>query len=125
MNKNLILKKLDSFKEELDFDKVIILSGASLVLQGVINETHDIDLSCDVDFYNSIDWPIKNGAFNIEIKSKDCFDISYNLYYPNDIVIINGYKCMNLKKCLEIKKGLNRKKDQMIINRLESIIKKQ
>ena len=121
LNKEVILKKL---KESiLDKDKIIIISGASLVIQNIINETWDIDLSCDIDYYNLLDWDKKIGALGKEIKFNDVFEISNNLYYPEDIIIIDGYKFMNLEKCLEIKKKLNRDKDRYIIDKLEKLLK--
>jgi len=103
--------------------KIIIISGASLVIQNIINETWDIDLSCDIDYYNLLDWDKKIGALGKEIKFNDVFEISNNLYYPEDIIIIDGYKFMNLEKCLEIKKKLNRDKDRYIIDKLEKLLK--
>lgn len=123
MTKDIIISKLKEIENELDTSKVIVISGASLVLQGIIEKTNDIDLSCEKEFYNSISWPCKPGALKKEIKTNDCFDISDNLYYPNDIVIVDGYKCMNIKKCYEIKKKLNRKKDLKIIKLIEKYFK--
>ena len=124
MNKIDILKELELLKKEVNINDVIIISGASLVLQGILDTTNDIDLSCTIDTYKKIQWNKKIGAFGIETKYNNMFDISYNLYYPDDIVLINGYKCMTIKKCLEIKKQLNREKDKEIIKRIEKYLKK-
>jgi len=120
MNKIEILNKLNS----LDFDKerVIIISGASLVMQDVIEETCDIDMATDLDYYNSLDWETRIGAFGKEIKVNDIFEISDNLYEQDEYVLINGYKFMNLKTILKIKETLNREKDKEVIERINKLL---
>ena len=117
MKKEEIFKKLDEL--ELDKEQYVIISGASLIVQDIIEETSDIDLSCSMDYYNEIKWDTKNGFFNTEIKYKDCYEISYNFFDLENIVMINGYKFMNLDKCLELKKKENKKKDQKLIKKLD------
>lgn len=120
MNKEEIFEKLDN--SMLDKNHLIVISGASLVVQDVIDSTRDIDLSCDREYYESLDENVRIGAFGIEVKTFDGFDISYNLYFPNDVIVINGYKFMTLEKCLEIKEQLNRDKDREVIRKLKRII---
>ncbi len=120
MNKQDILTELEKFI--LPKDDYIVISGASLVLQDIIDETTDIDLSCTKDIYDKLNLPIKIGAFGIEVKYTNNIEISYNLYYKDNIVDYNGYKLMDLEKCLEVKQELNRKKDKNIINKLELIL---
>ena len=122
MNKQEILKQLNNI--DLDRKDYIIISGASLVLQDIIEETIDIDLTCSKSFYNSLNWPIKVGAFGSEIKYQGVFEISNNLYDENDYIIIEGYKCMTLEGCLKIKRMLNRPKDKKIINELDLLLSK-
>ena len=76
MNKVEVFEKLD--KLDLDKNNYIIISGASLVVQDIIDDTSDVDLSCSKEYYNSIEWPTKTGYFNTEIKYKDCFEIGCN-----------------------------------------------
>lgn len=116
MNKKEIVSKLKEL--ELDLEEVIVISGASLVMQDVIDSTNDIDLSCSKVYYDKIKWPEKVGAFNVEIKYYDVFEISYNLYYPDKVVMIDGVKFLNLEECLKIKENLNREKDIEIISKL-------
>lgn len=122
MNKQEILNKLRDLK--LDKDKYIVISGASLVVQGIIDETKDIDLTCSKSFYNDISWPIKIGALNEEIKYCDDFEIGCNLYDENDYIIIDGFKFMPLESCLSLKKELNRSKDKMVIRKLDLFLAK-
>ena len=120
MNKKDILNKLNSLK--LDKDKYIIISGASLVVQGVIDETKDIDLTCSKSFYDSINWDIKIGATDIEIKYDDVFEIGYDLYAKDDYIVIEGYKFMPLESCLDLKRKLNRPKDKKVITKLDLML---
>ena len=122
MNRDELFEKLDTLK--LDKDKYFILSGASLVAQNIIEQTNDIDIACDISVYNSLDWEKSMGAFNKEIKHKNCFDISNNLYdMKNKTVVINGYRFADLENILTVKLLLNRSKDQEIIQKLKSLIK--
>ena len=117
MTKEEVFKKLE--KLDLSKDKYIVISGASLVCQDIIDETSDIDLTCSKEFYNKLDWPTRIGAFGKEVKYKDCFEISDNLYEYQDIVLINSYRFLSLEDCLETKKRLNRPKDKKLIKELE------
>lgn len=122
MNKEEILKKLKKLKiNKKDF---IVISGASLVLQDIIDETSDIDLTCTNEIYEKIDWPIKTGAFDKKIKYYDIYEIGPNLHDEDNIIIVDGYKCMNIEKCLEIKRKLNRPKDKKIIEKLDLLLAK-
>ena len=120
MDKKEVLKKLKEL--EINKDEYIIISGASLVLHDLIDVTKDIDLSCSKEVYDKISWPTKLGYLGKEIKYYDCFEISNNLYDPNNIDIIDDYKTMNLEKCLEVKRILNRPKDKKIINKLDLLL---
>ena len=117
MNKLEIFKELE--KLDLPKDKYIVINGASLVSQDIIDETDEIDLTCSKEFYDKLDWPIRIGAFGVEIKYKDCFEIGCNLPEYQDIVLINSYRFLLLEECLEIKKRLNRPKDKKLIKDLE------
>ena len=117
MNKVEVLEKLD--KLDLDKNNYIIISGASLVVQDIIDDTSDVDLSCSKEYYNSIEWPTKTGYFNTEIKYKDCFEIGCNFFDEDKIIIINGYKFMNLEACLDLKILENKKEDKKLIKKLD------
>lgn len=72
-----------------------------------------------------INWKIKKGFFNIDIKYYDVFEISNNLYdeYKNYYDLINDYKFMNLNSCLDLKRKMNREKDKNVIKILEKKLK--
>ena len=97
MNKKEIFKKLDEL--DLDKDKYLIIGGAALVCQGIKKETSDIDLSCNEEYYNNINWDTKIGNFNTEIKYFDCFEIGTN-FNKEKYVLINDYRFMTLEDLL-------------------------
>ena len=123
MNKNEIIEKLK--KSNLDKNEIIVISGASLVVHDIINDTEDIDLICTKEYYDMINWKIKNGFFSIDIKYYDVFEISNNLYdeYKNYYDLIDDYKFMNLNSCLDLKRKMNREKDKNVIKILEKKLK--
>ena len=121
MDKEQIFKCLDSL--DLDKDKYIIISGASLVVHGLLDKTGDIDLSCSKEFYEQLDWKEKEGLFDSIIKYKDVFEMGPNFYWLDDIDTINGYHFMGLKNCLKLKIKENKFKDKEVIERLKKIVK--
>jgi len=116
MTKDEIFKELE--KLDLPKDKYIVISGASLVCQDIIEETDDIDLACSKELFDKLDWDVKR-EYNSLIKYKGVFDIDYDLYDKKRIIEINGYRFMNLKACYELKKVMNKPKDKKLIKDLE------
>ena len=116
MTKDEIFKELE--KLDLPKDKYIVISGASLVVQGLIEETDDIDLACSKELFDKLDWDVKR-KYNSLIKYKGVFDIDYDLYDEKRVIEINGYRFMNLKACYELKKVMNKPKDKKLIKDLE------
>lgn len=119
MTKQEIFEKLEELN--LDKSKYIIIGGASLVCQDVLDETEDIDLACSREVFDSLDWPVRV-EYGSEIKYKDCFDIDYNLYDLEHIDIIDGYQCSDLIACYELKKSMNKPKDKKLIQKLELMV---
>ena len=120
MKKQDILKKLEELS--IEKDNYIIIGGAALVLQDIMEETSDIDLSCSLDTYNSLEWDTKIGLFNTEIKYSDYFEIGTNFYDINNIIKIDGYNVLNLEANYEIKLLENKKKDKKLLNKLDLIL---
>jgi hypothetical protein len=123
MNKEEIWNKLESL--DLDKDEYIIISGASLVVHGLLDKTSDIDLSCSKEFYEQVDWKSKDGLFDTTIKYKDVFEIGPNFYWLDDIDVINGFRFMGLKNCLKLKLKENKEKDKDVIKKLQKIVGKE
>ena len=118
MNKQDILNKLKDLN--FDKDKYVVILDASLVLQGIIEETQDIDLACSASFYANINWDTKMEVE--ECKYNDVFKIRYNLYNEADYVIVEGYKSMSLESCLELKKLANNPKEKKLIKELDYLL---
>ena len=121
LNKEAILKKLET--PNLNKDKIIIISGAALVLQDIIEYTSDIDLSCKKEYYKEINWNTKIGYFNTEIKYYDCFEIGTNFYDINEITTVNKFNVQNLNSIYKLKLLENKLKDKETIKKLEKILK--
>lgn len=121
LNKEAILKKLETLN--LNKDKIIIISGAALVLQDIIEYTSDIDLSCEKEYYKEINWNTKIGYFNTEIKYYDCFEIGTNFYDINGITTVNKFNVQNLNSIYKLKLLENKLKDKETIKKLEKILK--
>ena len=119
MTKEEIIKKLDSL--ELDRCQYIVIGDASLVCQGILNETLDIDLSCDKTYYNLITWDTKIGNLGNEIKYYDCFKIEYDFYDVNHTIEIDGYLFADIEACYELKK-LENSKDKKLLKKLELMV---
>ena len=120
MNKNEIFEKLKCLS--LDKKSYIIIGEAALVLQDILEETGDIDLSCDSSIYDKLDWDVKVGLFGDEIKYNDCFKIGTNFYDMNNTINIDGYNILNLEASYELKLLENKKSDKKIINKLDLIL---
>ena len=123
MNKEEIFSTLEKYN--LSKEDCIILSGASLVVQGITESTGDIDIATTTKYYNSLDWQTKIGALGKEIKFKDNIEISNNLYDDKRFVKIGGYKFANLEFVLEVKEMLYRLKDKNIIKQLRKSLYKK
>ena len=118
MNKEEIFDKLSNCS--LNLDECIIIGGASLVVQGLLDETSDIDFACSSKYYDSIDWDYDSSVDNGKVlKVNDCYSISSTFYDEDSYIEIDGYKYMTIEKIYEIKKNLNRKKDKKIIKDLD------
>lgn len=121
LNKEAILKKLETLN--FNKDKIIIISGAALVLQDIIEYTSDIDLSSEKEYYKEINWNTKIGYFNTEIKYYDCFEIGTNFYDINEITKVNKFNVQNLNSIYKLKLLENKLKDKETIKKLEKILK--
>ena len=117
MNKEEILDKLSNCS--LDLNECIIIGGASLVVQGLLDETSDIDFACSREYYDSVNWDYDSNIEGNVLKEKDCFSISSTFFDENNCIEIDGYRFMTIEKIYDIKKKLNRKKDKKIIKDLD------
>ena len=86
MNKSEILNYLKTLN--LNKEQIIIISGASLVVQNIIEQTPDIDIATTTKYYNQLNWPEKIGALGKPIKYYGNVEISNNLYNPKSQVVV-------------------------------------
>ena len=124
MNKDDILKILLDF----DFNKkeILILSGASMVLNDIKEKTYDIDLAVSSSYEKEL---LEKYNCKLKEQSNDCkvytiddvIDFSTN-YYDFDYDMINGYKVQKPKEVLKLKKILNRDKDKKDIKLIEKYL---
>ena len=120
MIKEEIFQKLDSLN--LDKNEYIIISGASLVCQGIIDETGDISLACSQKYYQNIPWEVATGYFDIEIKKYDCFEIGTYFYDRDHVVEISGYRFADILSTYELKMLKNNPRDKKLIQKLELMV---
>ena len=121
MKKQEFLDKLEAF----GFPKTeyMILSGGSLLLRGLREETADFDLCATETLMNSLDL-------------SDCPRDEVGCYVPFEDVqlkggmetrnydVVDGYCCQTLEDILALKRRLNRPKDQRDIAVIEEYLKK-
>lgn len=93
MKKEEILKKLKDLP--LNKQDFVVTSHASLVVQDILDETENIDISYINDNFN---------------------------YDENQIIKIKGYQFLNLESCFKEMKKQNLKKDKKIIKKLDLIL---
>ena len=125
MTKEEILKKLEILKN--DKDDFIVISGASMVVQGVKEETGDIDIAVNDKFikkYENISKVKKVYLGNNVYEYKD-FDFSKNFYNKDEVININGYNFSTLEDVRNLKKFLNRPKDRKDITKIDLFIAKE
>lgn len=109
-----ILKLLKSY--DIDYNECIILSGASLVLQGVKEYTSDIDISVSDKVYHDLLKKYSCTLERIVDNDKvwfidDIINFSKNYYDKVEFYLLDGYKIQTIESILELKRELGRQKD--------------
>lgn len=127
MKKKEIIETLNIYN--LNKKKYIVISGAALVLQDIIEETKDIDLYVDKEYYEFL---LKNYNCIFE-RTNELDEYCYMIdniinfgktFCPKNIKMIDEIKVSSIDDVLELKKYLNRKKDEIIIKKIERERKK-
>jgi len=114
MNKDEILNTLKKYNLK-DF---IIISGASMVIQGVKKTTNDIDIIVDDDTYNFL---LDNCNCKLEKIVNgykvwfidEIINFSNNYFNKVDYIKYEEYKIQTLDSIRKLKLDLNRKKDRL------------
>ena len=132
MNKDDILKKLEYYN--FDKNEVLILSGASMVLNEIKETTNDIDIAVSNDYEKEIlkkyDCKLKVEVNGYNVYTiDDIIEFSVN-YYDFEYDIKYGFKVQKVSEVLKLKEVLNREKDKkdimliknyFILNNLNSL----
>lgn len=113
-------------------DSYYVGSGAALVLQGVKEKTHDVDITCTkriLDKYRELGYKakryeIKDGVFSNIIDISDEIQlIEDGGYWPVGIIEIEGYPIADLKSVRYFKDSLGREKDILDIELINRYLK--
>ncbi|MBQ3277517.1 MAG: hypothetical protein IJH47_10810 [Oscillospiraceae bacterium] len=103
-----------------------VITGAAMVLYGIREETHDIDMGCTKALADRLEeeghlhriTPDGNRWF----KLGDDVEVFENWLY-DDVVRIDGIPVVSVPGLLEMKRRLGREKDLRDIARIESFLK--
>lgn len=128
MNKEEILNILEKYN--LDKEEYIVISGASMVLQGVKEYTFDIDIAVSPEYFEYL---ISNYECVFErvneYGKKVCFIgdvINFSTtYYDSEYTLVNGIKVQSIESIIELKSKLNREKDKNDIKLLRLKLEKR
>ena len=94
MNKDEILKKLDSLP--LKKKDYIIIGDSALVLQGIIEKTDNIWLSCSQEIYDHIDWTEEKADLFHHLKCNNYIKIIPHQFEKNNILKRENYSVLNI-----------------------------
>lgn len=124
MNRNEILEHLRQFP--YDPAQYWIITGAAMVIYGLREQTHDIDMGCSKEMADLLE---RDGyQCVISPKGRRSFRIGelievFEGWICDKTVEIEGFQVISLKGLLEMKKGLGREKDLRDIRLIEEYMK--
>ncbi len=123
MKKEEFMNLVDSLN--LDNKDYCIISGGALLLHGLKESTHDVDIYVNENGFNKL-----NNQFKIEKTDDNKYKVKENVecflrddeYLEKERVVVNGYSLQSLEKILELKLELNRPKDLEDIKALRKVL---
>lgn len=125
MNKNEILKILREYN--LDSNEYMVISSASLVLQGIKETTKDINIAVSEKYYNYL---INN--FDVEFEKENLgvkvyyinrvINFSTNYYNRDEVIMYEGLPIQSLEGIRNLKVSLNRSNDIEDINLIDKYL---
>ncbi len=125
MNKQDIINTLNKY--HFDTNEYMVISGASMVLQGIKETTKDIDISVSKKYYDFLEEnynceleKVINGL-NIYLIDK-VINFSTNYYNRDEVVMYEGFPIQDLDGIKKLKLSLNREKDIKDINKLDKYL---
>ena len=114
---------------QFDTNQFIILSGSSLVLYKIKEETKDIDIAVSRDYYDFL-----QECYHCKIEKYDAVN-HINVYFINNVINFctnyydvdyqwfNGYRLQTIASILVLKQSLNLEKDQNDIQKIKAYLK--
>lgn len=125
MNKKDILEFLSEYN--LDNKNYMIISGASMVIQGIKETTKDIDISVSKEYYEYLlkkyDCKFEKEVNGVKVYIiNGIINFSENYYNRDEIIMYDGFPLQSLSGIRKLKLGLNRKKDIDDINKINKYL---
>lgn len=123
MNKEELYKLVEKLK--LPITEYCILSGGSLVMHGIRENTNDLDIDITKKGFEIIK---KYFSPTLVDENKKLYKITENIEcfldnnFETDIELIDGYPCQSLMSVYRLKKKLNREKDQSDIIAIKKVL---
>ena len=123
MKKEDILLRLKAL--ELDRSQYWVITGSAMVLHGLREQTHDIDLGCTGKLADELEQQglpvsiLKDGSRKFLIGQD--IEIFENWLY-DEVEMLDGVPVISLKGLLEMKRQLGREKDQRDIRLMEAYL---
>lgn len=123
MKKEDILRRLNAL--ELDKSQYWVITGSAMVLYGLRDQTHDIDLGCTTKLADELEqhgFPasvLHDGSRKLLIGQD--IEIFENWLY-DEVEMLDGVPVISLKGLLEMKQRLGREKDQRDIRLIEAFL---
>ena len=124
MNKKELLNHVDSL--ELPKTEYCILSGGSLLMYGLREQTNDLDIDITnkgFDLIKNKFCPILMDDSSKRYKLTDNIECFLVQNLESDIDFVDGYPCQSLVSVLKFKQKLNREKDQKDIIAIKNFLK--
>ena len=123
MNRNDIIEKLKMFPyDSMDY---WVITGAAMVLYGIREVTHDIDMGCTADMADKLEkagylYKITSDG-NRRFKIGDDIEVFENWLFDT-VVSVEGIPVISVKGLMEMKQKLGREKDKRDIRLIEEYI---
>lgn len=126
MDKNDIIARLENLN--LDKTQYWVITGGAMVLYGLRERTHDIDLGCSIELADTLENQghqtiiMEDGTRKIILEED--IEIFENWLY-GEVVTLAGLPVISLSGLIEMKRALGREKDFRDIALIEDFLKEQ
>ena len=122
MNRAELVEKLNAL--DLDKQEYWLITGGAMVLYGLREQTHDVDLGCTSALADRLEqtYPTTINRFGTRwIRLDDDVELFEN-WLHDGVETVDGIPVISLQGLLEMKKELNREKDLRDIQRIEAYL---